>query len=101
MQRQDSKTNKNYYETLGLKTDASQADIDKAYKKLSNEWHPEKHKTNRKEAEAKFHDINEAYDVLSNHNRRSHYDEVAHKTYTDEDADKTFQRFYEEYGPQD
>lgn len=85
-----SRTKKNYYETLGLKTDASSTEIDQAYKKLSNEWHPDKHKANRKEAETKFHDICEAYDVLSNKNRRSHYDEVAHKSYSNEDADRTF-----------
>lgn len=51
---QSHRGTKNYYDVLGLKTDASQADIDKAYKKLSNEWHPEKCKTNRKEAELKF-----------------------------------------------
>ncbi len=69
-----SKLRKNYYETLGLKPDASADEIDKAYKKLSSEWHPDKHKTNRKEAESKFHGICEAYDVLSNKNRREHYD---------------------------
>lgn len=98
---QSSKVTKNYYEVLGLKPDASQTDIDKAYKKLSNEWHPEKHKADRKGAESKFHEINEAYDVLSNQNRRSHYDEVAHRDYTDQDADRTFERFYQEYGTQD
>jgi len=93
-----SKIRKNYYSVLGLKPDASAADIDAAYKKLSTEWHPDKHKTDRKAAEAKFHDISEAYEILSNKNRRSHYDDVSHRNYSNEDADKTFERFFEEHG---
>ena len=72
-----SKTRKNYYSILGLKPDASTTDINAAYKKLSTEWHPDKHKGNRKEAEVKFHDI------------------------CDEDADRTFERFFEEHGMED
>jgi DnaJ-class molecular chaperone len=90
-----SKTRKNYYQVLGLENNATTAEIDAAYKKLSSEWHPDKNKTNRKEAEQKFHDVCEAYDVLSNKNRRSHYDEISHKKYTNEDADKTFERFFD------
>ena len=45
--------------------------------------------------------MNEAYDTLSNKNRRTHYDELYHKKYTDEDADKNFERFYEEHGIND
>ena len=96
-----SKTRKNYYSILGLKPDASTTDINAAYKKLSTEWHPDKHKGNRKEAEAKFHDICEAYDVLSNQNRRSHYDDVNHRQYSNEDANRTFERFFEEHGMED
>lgn len=93
-----SKTRKNYYEVLGLNPDASASDIEAAYKKLSTQWHPDKHRSNRKEAEAKFHDICEAYDVLSNKNRRSHYDDVSHRQYSNDDADKTFEKFFEEHG---
>lgn len=39
--------------------------------------------------------------MLSNHNIRSHYDELSHKQYTDTDADQTFERFYSEHGAQD
>jgi curved DNA-binding protein CbpA len=92
---------KNYYEVLGLKENATQQEIDDAYKKLSRQYHPEKNAANRKEAEAKFHEVNEAYDVLSNHNIRSHYDEINHKPYTDKDADHTFERFYREHGTLD
>lgn len=78
-----TKTRKNYYDVLGLKTNATDAEIEAAYKKLSSQWHPDKNTANRKEAETKFHDIAEAYDVLSNKNRRSHYDDINHKEYTD------------------
>ena len=45
---ESSKTRKNYYNVLGLKPNATSSDIDAAYKKLSTEWHPDKHKTDRK-----------------------------------------------------
>lgn len=89
-----SRTRKNYYEVLGLKTDATVAEIEEAYKKLSHQWHPDRNKTNRREAEARFHEISEAYDVLSNRNRRAHYDEVNHWNFSNEDADRTFERFF-------
>lgn len=104
MQKQSQpprRTNKDYYEILGVKTDASAKEIDEAYKKLSSQWHPDKNKTNRKEAESKFTGISEAYDVLSNQNRRAHYDDMNHREYGNEDADKIFERFYDEHGFED
>ena len=95
MSNSDSKQRKDYYQTLGVNANSSQSQIDQAYKKLSSEWHPDKHKENRREAERKFHDIGEAYDTLSHRDRRSHYDDHAHGKYTDEDADRNFERFYE------
>lgn len=96
-----SRTRKNYYEVLGLKPNATDAEIDNAYKKLSAQWHPDKNTANRREAETKFHEVSEAYDVLSNKNRRSHYDDFSHRQYSDQDADKTFERFYQEHGMED
>lgn len=93
-----SKLRKNYYEILGLQSNATSAEIDTAYKKLSSQHHPDKNKNNRQEAQRKFNEICEAYDVLSNKNKRSHYDEMMSKTFVDEDADKTFERFFEEHG---
>lgn len=81
---------KNYYQTLGVSENASQLEIDQAYKRLSSEWHPDKHTENRREADRRFHEIGEAYETLSNKNRRSHYDDLAHRQYTDEDADRNF-----------
>lgn len=63
-----------YYQVLGVDRSASEADIKKAYRKLSKEWHPDKHKGD-KGAEAKFKEINEAYEVLGNANRKKQYDQ--------------------------
>lgn len=63
---------KDYYETLGVKRDASEAEIKSAYRKLARKYHPDVNKT--KEAEEKFKDINEAYEVLSDKNKRQRYD---------------------------
>lgn len=54
---------KDYYEILGVARDADAAAIKSAYRKLARKYHPDVNKT--KEAEEKFKDINEAYEVLS------------------------------------
>lgn len=64
--------NKDYYKTLGVDKNASAQDIKKAYRKLAVEYHPDKNKS--KEAEEKFKEINEAYEVLSNPQKRQNYD---------------------------
>ena len=65
---------KDYYETLGLKRDASDAEIKSAYRKLARKYHPDVNKT--KEAEEKFKDINEAYEVLGDKQKRQRYDSL-------------------------
>ncbi|MDP6561712.1 MAG: molecular chaperone DnaJ [Candidatus Peribacteraceae bacterium] len=64
---------KDYYSTLGVGKSATSADIKKAYRNLSKEWHPDKHKGD-KAAESKFKEINEAYEILGNEKRRKQYD---------------------------
>ncbi|MBE7713663.1 MAG: J domain-containing protein [Cyanobacteria bacterium SIG26] len=65
---------KDYYETLGVKRDATDAEIKSAYRKLARKYHPDVNKS--KEAEDKFKDINEAYEVLGDKQKRSRYDSL-------------------------
>lgn len=65
---------KDYYETLGIKRDATDAEIKSAYRKLARKYHPDVNKT--KEAENKFKEINEAYEVLGDKQKRSRYDSL-------------------------
>lgn len=63
---------KNYYDVLGVPRDASEQDIKKAYRKLALKYHPDKNPA--EDAEEKFKEIAEAYDVLSNPEKKSTYD---------------------------
>lgn len=65
---------KDYYEILGVSRDADAAAIKSAYRKLARKYHPDVNKT--KEAEEKFKDINEAYEVLSDKAKRQRYDSL-------------------------
>lgn len=66
---------RDYYEILGVSKDASDGEIKKAYHKLAIKYHPDKNRDNPKEAEEKFKEINEAYSVLSNKQKRAQYDQ--------------------------
>ncbi len=65
---------RDFYEVLGVPRSASQDDIKKAYRKLSKELHPDKHK-GEKEAEQKFKEVNEAYETLSDTKKKQMYDQ--------------------------
>ena len=65
---------KDYYETLGIKRDATEAEVKSAYRKLARKYHPDVNKT--KEAEEKFKEINEAYEVLGDKQKRQRYDSL-------------------------
>ncbi|GMN40308.1 hypothetical protein TIFTF001_009533 [Ficus carica] len=64
-----------YYKILQVDRNAKDDDLKKAYRKLAMKWHPDKNPSNKKEAEAKFKQISEAYDVLSDPQKRAVYDQ--------------------------
>ncbi|KAK6152522.1 hypothetical protein DH2020_015157 [Rehmannia glutinosa] len=64
-----------YYKILQVDRSAKDDDLKKAYRKLAMKWHPDKNPNNKKEAEAKFKQISEAYDVLSDPQKRAVYDQ--------------------------
>ncbi|CAO2601779.1 DnaJ homolog subfamily B member 7 [Lemmus lemmus] len=63
-----------YYEVLGVQRYASPEDIKRAYRKVALKWHPDKNPENKEEAERKFKEVAEAYEVLSNGEKRNIYD---------------------------
>ncbi len=68
---------RDYYEVLGVQKNAQDADLKKAYRKLAMQYHPDKNPGN-KEAEDKFKEINEAYEILSDADKRARYDQFGH-----------------------
>ena len=69
-----------YYEALGLSKGASLEDIKKAYRKLAREWHPDVAK-DKPNAEQKFKEINEAYHILSDPQKKAQYDQFGHSAF--------------------
>jgi DnaJ-class molecular chaperone len=65
---------KDYYKTLGVSKSATTKEIKAAYRKLARQWHPDVNPTKKKEAEEKFKEIAEAYEVLSDAEKRKTYD---------------------------
>lgn len=72
-------TNRDYYDILGVSKSASAAEIKSAYRKLALKWHPDRNK--EKEASEKFKEINEAYEVLSNPEKKSKFDQFGHAAF--------------------
>ncbi len=66
---------KDYYKILGVGESASETEIKKAYRKLAFQYHPDRNPGKTKEAEQKFKEINEAYEVLSDPNKRQQYNQ--------------------------
>jgi len=71
---------KDYYQTLGVDRNASEEDIKRAYRKLALQYHPDRNPDNI-QAEEKFKEVNEAYQVLSDQEKRSRYDQLG-ESYT-------------------
>lgn len=86
-----------HYQVLGLSSDATGEDIKKAYRKLALKWHPDKNPENVSRAEAMFKKIAMAYEVLSNPQKRSAYDQgedSADWSDWDEDPFSIFREFF-------
>jgi len=99
---------RDYYEVLGVSRNASPEEIKKAYRKLALQWHPDRNKSS--EAEEKFKEINEAYEVLSDSRKKEAYDQFGQaafdptagpfgggKTYTYRQGPFTYS--YSSFGP--
>jgi len=71
---------KDYYQILGIPKSAEERDIKKAYKKLAMKYHPDRNQGN-KNAEAKFKEIKEAYEILINEEKRNAYDQYGHAAF--------------------
>jgi curved DNA-binding protein len=65
---------KDYYSVLGIPKNSAQKDVKSAYRKLARKWHPDANPGNVKEAEEKFKEISEAYEVLGDAEKRKKYD---------------------------
>jgi molecular chaperone DnaJ len=72
----DGMSKQDYYETLGLERNASKEEIKKAYRKLARKYHPDVNKEG--DAEAKFKEVQEAYDILGDGQKKTQYDQFGH-----------------------
>ncbi|KAI8898218.1 hypothetical protein BC833DRAFT_526184 [Globomyces pollinis-pini] len=66
---------KNYYDILGVSKDADEDALKKAYRKMALKWHPDRNPDNKELADKKFKEVSEAYEVLSDSNKRTIYDQ--------------------------
>ena len=71
---------RDYYEVLGISKNATEAEIKKAYRSLAKKYHPDVNPGD-KEAEAKFKEVNEAYEVISDADKRAKYDQFGHAAF--------------------
>ena len=90
---------RDYYKTLGVERNASEAQIKSAYRKLARKYHPDVN-PNNKDAERHFKEINEAYQVLSDPEKRKKYDELGADWERGATQDEVFRRYAQAGGPE-
>ena len=86
---------KDYYEVLGVPKNAPEKDIKSAYRKLARKWHPDANPTNAKQAEERFKEISEAYEVVGDAEKRKKYDALG-RNWDQAQAQAEAQRRYRE-----
>jgi molecular chaperone DnaJ len=89
---------RDYYEVLGVSRNASQEELKKAYRKLAMKYHPDRN-PNNKEAEEKFKEVNEAYECLSDSDKKAAYDRYGHAAF-DPTAGGGYSRGFHGFGHQ-
>ena len=82
-------TKKDYYEILGVNKNASQDDVKKAFRNLARKYHPDVNHGN-KEAEEKFKEANEAFQILNDPQKKAQYDQYGHSAFRPEDFSTNF-----------
>ena len=90
---------KDYYQVLGLNRNVDEKEIKKTYRRLARKYHPDLNPGN-KEAEKRFKEINEAYEVLGDPEKRKRYDELgsAWNSYGQRDTEQFWKDYYNKYG---
>ena len=74
-------TQRDFYEVLGVTKTATEAEIKAAYRKMALKWHPDRNADKKEEAEQKFKEINEAYQILSDQQKKAQYDQFGHAAF--------------------
>lgn len=103
-----SQKRRDYYEVLGVTKNSTLDDIKKAYKKLAMKWHPDKNPNDMEMAKEKFREVSEAYQVLSDPEKRKNYDAYgfdgpkvggfSSSNFDFSDADSIFKQFFRNSG---
>lgn len=102
-----SQKRRDYYEVLGVTKNSTLDDIKKAYKKLAMKWHPDKNPNDMEMAKEKFREVSEAYQVLSDPEKRKNYDAYGFdgpkvggfsSNFDFSDADSIFKQFFRNSG---